>query len=145
MNYTNLFWASACLSACVQTASADDRLVNFSIPPQSAATALDALAKQSDLQMLFSREALKNTTTQGLTGKYTARDALKKLLNGTGLTYNFTAADAVAIKPVVEQLNKTEQTTLKPVTVTAEKFVEADLPDSYTYTHSSIAMKTVHH
>ncbi|MEI8208380.1 MAG: TonB-dependent receptor [Methylococcales bacterium] len=142
MNYTNLFWASACLSACVQTASADDRLVNFSIPPQSAATALDALAKQSDLQMLFSREALKNTTTQGLTGKYTARDALKKLLNGTGLTYNFTAADAVAIKPVVEQLNKTEQTTLKPVTVTAEKFVEADLPDSYTYTHSSIAMKT---
>ncbi|MCX7099925.1 MAG: TonB-dependent receptor [Methylobacter sp.] len=119
MKNTNLLWASACLCAYVQTVSAEERLINFTIPPQAAATALDTLAKQADLQMLFSRDALKNSTTQGLSGKHTARDALKKLLTGTGLTYTFTAADAVAIKPAVEQLNKAGPTTLKPINVTA--------------------------
>jgi iron complex outermembrane receptor protein len=129
MKNTNLLWASASLCIVLQTASAEERVINFSIPPQSAATALDALAMQSDLQMLFNRDALKNSTTQGLTGRFTAREALKKLLLGTGLTYTFTADDAVAVKPAPEQLNKADPTTLKPVNVTAK--ANRDVTDPY--------------
>ena len=129
MKNSNLLWATASLCVFLQTASAEERVINFNIPPQSAATALDALAKQSDLQMLFNRETLKNRTTQGLAGKFTAREALKKLLAGSGLTYTFTADDAVAVKPAPEQLNKADPTTLKPMKVTAK--ANRDVTDPY--------------
>ena len=128
MKNSNLLWATASLCVFLQTASAEERVINFNIPPQSAATALDALATQSDLQMLFNREALKNTTTQGLSGKFTAREALKKLLAGSGLIYTFTADDAVAVKPAAEQINKADPTTLKPMKVVGKATYNATDP-----------------
>jgi iron complex outermembrane receptor protein len=98
MKNTQLLWASASLCVAIQTAHAEERIINFNIPAQSAANALDALALQSDLQMLFNRESLKNSVTPSLVGQYTARQALQKLLAGSGLTYTFTANDAVAVK-----------------------------------------------
>ncbi|WP_347987703.1 TonB-dependent receptor [Methylomonas sp. AM2-LC] len=142
MKSTNLLWASASLCVAIQTANAEERVINFSIPPQSAVTALDALAAQSDLQMLFNREALKNSTTQGLSGSFTAREALKKLLVGTGLTYTFTAEDAVAIKLAPTQINQSDPTTLPTVKVTADATVYEDDPKGYNVTHTFTATKT---
>lgn len=136
MKNTNLLLASASLCVALQTAHAEERIINFSIPPQSAASALDALASQSDLQMLFNRESLKNSKTQGVTGRFTAREALQKLLAGSGLTHIFTANDAVAIKVA-------EATTLPAVKVVGET-VNSNDPNNADYTrpNSTTATKT---
>jgi iron complex outermembrane receptor protein len=100
---------------------AQDQSHNLNIGPQSVAGALKALANQTHLQIVSDGSALQGRQTQGVKGLYTNRAAMQKLLAGTGLTYTFTADNAVAVKPDPKQLNKAEPTTLKPMIVSAER------------------------
>ena len=135
MKTRNLLRAGVGLCAVLNTAGAQEQRINFNIPAQPVAGALDALAAQSELQMLFNRQALQNSRTRGVKGSYTPREAIQKLLAGTGLVYTFTADDAVAVKPAPKQLNKAEPTTLAPMTVSAER--EYDDTDPFNPTMSS--------
>ncbi|MBD9355832.1 TonB-dependent siderophore receptor [Methylomonas albis] len=125
MKTTSLLLASTGLCAVMQLAVAEDKSIRFDIPAQSAADALDALAAQSELQMLFDRNALQNSRTQAVSGLYTAREALQKLLVGSGLTFTFTAADAVAIKPGDQQFNQADPATLPAVKVVGQPIYDA--------------------
>jgi iron complex outermembrane receptor protein len=142
MKNTQLLWASASLCVAIQMAHAEERIINFNIPAQSAANALDALALQSDLQMLFNRESLKNSVTPSLVGQYTARQALQKLLAGSGLTYNFTANDAVAVK--VADSGSNAALTLPEVKVVGKGVYDPNDPynPDYRRTNASTATKT---
>lgn len=141
MSNANLFWTAAGLCLAVQTATAEERLIDFNIPPQPTASALNALAAQSDLQMLFDREALKSSYSGGVSGRFTARQALQKLLEQTGLTYTFTAEDAVAIRAAD---NRSGATSLPAVNVTG-KAIRNDIDPyntAYNRTRASTATKT---
>ncbi|AXE30222.1 hypothetical protein DK842_10095 [Chromobacterium phragmitis] len=72
--------------ACVQPAQAQARVVAFQIAAQPLAGALQQLASQAGMNLLFDPALADGRLSTGLQGSYTARDALRRLLDGSGLT-----------------------------------------------------------
>ncbi len=79
-----LFAASA--TAMSQARTAVD-LVQFNIAAQPMKNALKALAKQSNVQIIFTPVAVKELKTDGVTGQMTTDEALDVLLKDTGLEF----------------------------------------------------------
>jgi len=59
----------------------------YKIPQGSAAEALNRLADESGVRMIYRAQLTKNLQTRGLSGNYTLTGALDALLSGTGLQY----------------------------------------------------------
>jgi iron complex outermembrane receptor protein len=115
---------------------------SYHISGGSLGQALRQFATNSGL--LYSAEAklTDGKTTDGLDGEFTAEEALKRLLAGTGLTYSFTAEGAVAVK--VAEIDSNAASTLPAVKVTATVSHEPEIDTSETYkiTNSRTATKT---
>lgn len=60
---------------------------SYTISAGSLRNALDALASQSNVQLVYSPELADGKITRGVSGRFTPADALKQLLIGTGLTW----------------------------------------------------------
>jgi len=73
------------------------RAVAFDIPAQSLAQALTAFGRQSGLQVAFDPTAAAGKTSIALSGTMATEQALRTLLGGTGLSYQFTSSGAVTI------------------------------------------------
>src|SRR3546814_1632569 len=57
----------------------------FSIPAGTLREALDALASQSGITVMYSPELVTGKTSRGLSGRFNATEALRRLLTGSGL------------------------------------------------------------
>jgi iron complex outermembrane receptor protein len=90
--------AAACLATVCIYAQAQEAAFDFNIPAQPLSQVINALSKQTGLQPFFTEDSVKGVQSPGVKGKYSLREALNKALVGTGLTYQFTAEKAVAIK-----------------------------------------------
>ncbi|MGH8656824.1 MAG: TonB-dependent siderophore receptor [Gammaproteobacteria bacterium] len=111
---------------------------------------METLTAQTKIQMFYSTETVRGKTTPGLAGSYTLEQAISKLLEGTGLQYEFTAARAVVIKnpqrlaandaadPKKAEKNKDEPTVLPEMTVTASPLDAT----SYNVLNATTATKT---
>ena len=80
--------------------------------PQDLGTALEALAKDFDFQILYPTEMVKNLKSKGATGSLTAEEALVKVLEGTGLTYDYLDKKAVAILPIDSGVGAEQRSTV---------------------------------
>ncbi len=100
MQYLNKRVAAICLAAASAFVQAQEATYDFNIPAQSASQVLNALSKQTGLQPFFTEDSVKGVQSPGVKGKFSLREALGKALAGTGLSYQFTAEKAVAIKAV---------------------------------------------
>lgn len=98
MYHLNKPVAAICLAVASAFVQAQQATYEFNIPGQPASQVLDALAKQTGLQPFFAEGAVKGVQSSGVKGKLSLREALDKALAGTGLSYQFTAERAVAIK-----------------------------------------------
>lgn len=67
------------------------------LPEQSLDTALQMLAKERDVQMIYSYEVVGELRTLGVTGELTFDEALARLLAGTGLGYRYIDDTTVTI------------------------------------------------
>ncbi|HZT01772.1 MAG TPA: TonB-dependent receptor [Steroidobacteraceae bacterium] len=67
------------------------------IPAQPLGSALEELAKERDLQVIYRSEVVSDRRTEGAVGEFTPDEALKKLLTGTGLSYRYLTASTVTI------------------------------------------------
>lgn len=110
---------------------------NIDIPPGDLVSALEAIAKQSDVELLFQPEQLKGLQTKGFMGTMTPQEAVKKLLEGTAFQLRIDAANgAIMIGPTPTSSRTTApskatassrttedqtQTSLEEVVVTAQK------------------------
>ncbi len=113
------------------TAAAQDPSIEFAIPPQALSSALDAVAKQADIQLLYPQEAVQGKQSDGVVGTFTVREAVEKVLQGTGLTYLFTSDNTVAVKageavlqgvdPSTQQELRAEPMEIGTVTTTATR------------------------
>ncbi|HWM29232.1 MAG TPA: TonB-dependent receptor [Woeseiaceae bacterium] len=90
------------LLASVVSLAEEDEAYEIAIPAQSLAGALQSLAEQIDVQIVFFSGATEGLTAEELSGSYTRLQALNALLAGTGLRYVFLNRDSVAIQPVPE-------------------------------------------
>lgn len=70
----------------------------FDIPPQPVPSALLAFSSQSGIQVTSSAEMLEGKESPGVVGRFTARIALDKLLEGTGLHYDVVDGNTIAIR-----------------------------------------------
>lgn len=69
-------------TAQAQTAQAQQQ---FSIPAGTLREALDTLASQSGITVMYSPELVAGKTSRGLSGRFGATEALRRLLDGSGL------------------------------------------------------------
>ncbi len=77
--------AGGALATLLLSGSALAQDHDFNLPAQSMASALTALAQQSQLQILFDESQLRDLRAPALAGRYSARAALQRLLAGSGL------------------------------------------------------------
>ncbi|HEY8509042.1 MAG TPA: TonB-dependent receptor [Steroidobacteraceae bacterium] len=69
----------------------------FNIPPGDLAAALDALARQAGIELMYSSAQVKGLHTDGLQGEYTAEEAATLLLSGTRLKLKVHKSGALLI------------------------------------------------
>ncbi len=67
------------------------------IPAQPLSTALEALAKERDLQVIYRSDLVQSIQSAGAMGVFTPAEALTKLLTGTGLTFRYLNETTVTI------------------------------------------------
>jgi outer membrane receptor protein involved in Fe transport len=78
-------------------AFADNAVRHFDIQAQPAASALTEFARQADITLVFSTMLVENHQTVTVRGNFTVQDALRKLLDGSGLTFTQVSETSIAI------------------------------------------------
>jgi len=78
-------------------AYADPPLRHFDIQSQGASFALKEFARQADISLVFSSTLVAHRQTAEIRGDFTVIDGLKKLLDGTGLSFKQVSATTIAI------------------------------------------------
>ena len=109
----------------------------FDIPPGPLGPALDAFQEATGLSVEVSDESIRALGTSGVQGVFTAEKALQELLEGTGVTFRFTAARTVMVElpPISETLNVTA-----PMAPASPKYTEPlrDTPQTITVVPQSV-------
>lgn len=77
----------ACAVSISATACAQDAR-QFTIPAGSLRDGLNLFATQADQQILFAGDLVAGRTTPGLVGRFAPRDALDRLLAGSGIVWS---------------------------------------------------------
>ena len=94
--------AVACLTL-VSLSVADESQASIrkhtDIPAQELGTALRSLAKDRGFQLVYLSDTVETLHTGGAVGEFTTDQALKKLLNGSGLDYEYVDENTVSIFP----------------------------------------------
>ncbi|WP_354552023.1 TonB-dependent siderophore receptor [Rhodanobacter soli] len=75
-----------------------DGPTRFSIPPQPLSSALMALGRQADVQILTSSNTIAGRRSTGTSGKLKVEVALARLLEGTGLDYEVIGRRTVVVR-----------------------------------------------
>jgi iron complex outermembrane recepter protein len=83
---------------------------SFNLPEQALADSLRAIGQQTEMNILFEPDAVKNARSPALHGQFTADEAIRLVLAGTKLEAQHTAASNVVIKV------KSARATTLPVT-----------------------------
>ena len=107
--------SGAGVGASVSVAQAPAR-IPFAIGPQPLTEALLQFKEQSQLQLAYATDDVRGLESQGVTGSHSPEEALTLLLDGTGLTFEFTAAQTVTIAKLSDTSSATV-TALPTITV----------------------------
>ncbi|NER62768.1 TonB-dependent siderophore receptor [Pseudomonas sp. MAFF212427] len=73
--------------------------VKLDIAAQPLASALNHLAEQSGLQIIYDGQIVQGKSSQGIRGAQEPQAALEQLLEGSGLTWRSTGAGSVVLEP----------------------------------------------
>ncbi len=93
----HLLLALACSAAL--TAQAQAPASPFDVPAGDLAAALNALARQSDTQLVYRADQIKGHQTHGVQGAASLDDALARMLSGSGFRAQHDASGAILIVP----------------------------------------------
>jgi len=74
-----------------------DKVIRFDISRQRADQALIEFAEQADVTFIFPVEKARNVTANEVLGEFTPKEAIEKLLVGTGLHPNFQTDGALSV------------------------------------------------
>ncbi|MGH8612697.1 MAG: TonB-dependent siderophore receptor [Gammaproteobacteria bacterium] len=107
---------SACLFLGTPVQAADPAPRSFDIPAQSLEGALIAFGTQSGIEILFNSDTSKDLRSPGVSGTHTPDQALRLLLEGTGLTAKVTNTGAVTLeRPTADPLRELVDRAKKPM------------------------------
>jgi hypothetical protein len=77
--------------------AAQRSLIQFDIPAQSLATALDAFCRAAGVQVLYDSQLASGRRSNRVAGSFTPEVALQALLQGTDLTVHYTPSDDIVL------------------------------------------------
>ena len=129
MKMLQQYLLTAALVAVSSGIRAGETEQRFDIAAQDLGPALQKLAAQSGVSVFYASDSVAGRKAPALKGQYSTSAALIQLLSGSGLTYSLSGDGSISVKPMSEQLNKADPTTLKPVNVTAK--ANRDVTDPY--------------
>ena len=89
----------ATLASASASAAAQPREQQFNIPKQAVDQALDALATQANVFLLFPYDQVLAVDANPVKGKYSIQQALDILLKNTGLSGDLTQGGVITISP----------------------------------------------
>jgi iron complex outermembrane recepter protein len=93
--------AAICLSILGTSVGADAATRQpTNIAAQELGPALQTLARERDVQVVYRSELVGEHRTGGANGNLTFEEALTQLLSGTGLTFRYLAEKAITIVPI---------------------------------------------
>jgi iron complex outermembrane receptor protein len=90
-------WGAASLAIQAGAAAAQSQTVNLNIPAQDLGRALNTFARQSNQQLLYSPDLVRGRRAPALAGSYAPDQALRKLLNDSGISVSRTANGAFVL------------------------------------------------
>ena len=97
-NLSRLLLLVALVGATSSWAAADSK-VKFNLPSDEFPKAILEFYHQSKIEVLFlANDSLSQIKTQPVVGELEPREALERMLKGTGLTFRFVTDHSVAIK-----------------------------------------------
>lgn len=113
LNLGALAMGSALAAAMApQAGQAQETVVQIDLPAQSLDSALIQLGRQTPLQFFYSPETVVGLRTPAVQGSMTPEQALQRLLQGSGVTYNKNGRNVTLSRPL------SDATQLAPVVVT---------------------------
>jgi len=121
-----------------QTALAAEPLVSVSLPAQPLGTALNALARQASLQLMVRPDLVAGKQAPAIAGQLSARQALERLLAGTGLVAQVQGNDVI----VREGTAGAPEKTMAPVTVSAAQERDGTTEGRASYTTDAMQTAT---
>jgi hypothetical protein len=74
-------------------------VLHFELPAESLADAVEAFGRMTGLSVLVGSKLLGGRVSAAVSGDYAPREALQRLLVGTGLQASFTSADGAVLVP----------------------------------------------
>ena len=88
---------SVVFACAVSPLTAGEQTFLFDVPKSSADVALNAIAQQANVQVLFPFDKVKSIEANDLRGEYTLAEALRLALEGTGLSADFTNSGVITV------------------------------------------------
>ena len=113
---------------------------NYYVPASSLTSALNTLAQQAGLTLSFSAQLTEGINSQRLNGQYSAEEALRELLAGSGLGYHFIDANTVTLRAVSAE--QAAPTALSPLKVEASRLVSGGAIEGFRARRTSSATNT---
>lgn len=89
-------WSAMSISSV--WAGQESTAVSVDIKSQAMSTSLIELAKKANVQIVLDRRLDAGSVVPAINGSYTLDEALKTLLNGTGLTFEYASDDLIMIR-----------------------------------------------
>lgn len=123
-----------------QASGPTERAMFFSIKPKPLTDALNEFIAITDWQVGFSAALAKGIQSSGVTGQYTAQQALEKILQGTGLTHRLTGNHTVILEKLA--LAPQSGSTMSKVTVTGTYESNDPYNTDYARSNATTATKT---
>lgn len=102
-------WIAPTLSAAEPQEPVIELQLQYDIAPGSLRDALDALAVQGNAQIIYSPELVTGKLIKGIRGQFIREDALRRLLSGTGLTWQTVSSSTF----VLQALPRSDQADVK--------------------------------
>lgn len=116
---TALVMLTPFLPAMVREALAQAKEQSISVPGGPLTPALNSLAAQTGLQILFDASVAQGKTTRGVNGTLTAEQALRTVLAGTGVDARFAGSNQVMLQTGATDSGAAPEgaTQLEPITI----------------------------
>lgn len=138
----------AALTAPTSTAAAESAaaghaaLYQFDIPAQPLYAALTTLAEKTGIQFVYDPALVKNLNSQSLSGRYSAEQALEKMLSGNGIGHHSGAGNTIILQKLAvadpQAANALPQVTVEGKAVREERLQEI----AYSQSNATTSTKT---
>ncbi len=92
----------------------------INIVPQGLGPALQTLAMERGFQIVYVSDEVNAVRTEGAVGEFTSEEALKKLLNGTRLTFHYLDDKTVTVVPMTAAVEPNRRLAQAPRAAAAE-------------------------